>query len=413
MIRAYKRYIFVLIVIVALMICYRYLFSYKVQLRVDFSTGVTESRLLRGGREIRVIHRAEGLPFARIRYSGEKWRVVRERPLIDILHRCVTKEGTIAYQSMIQLSHMTSMMTFEEARIFSEEFLRMLNDENAAHAALMVRAMFISDELLLSMRFDPAGKGLVRRYALNRDHRHAEIGEGGRVDPDHGMPVKGSNWVSPTTGMEFMWIAEMGLWVGRHEVTNSEYRIKEPAHGSGDYDGHTLDDDRQPVVYVNFNDGKDYASWMTLRDRSSGWLPEGYRYRLPTGDEWMAFAHCGDGREYPWGNNWPPISGQAGNYGDAAAQREVNLDHPVKGYDDGHAVTAPVDELWENPWGLKGGGGNVWEMTSRTAGGDFDAWRGGSWGSGSQSNLRVASRIDFFDSIRFGYKGFRLVLAPQ
>jgi len=224
-------------------------------------------------------------------------------------------------------------------------------------------------------------------------------------------PVAGENWTSPATGMEFVWVRQMNMWVGKHEVTNAEYRRKEPGHDSRSYQGRSLNGDRQPVVYVNFDDGKAYAEWLTARDRAAGRIPEGYRYRLPTGDEWMTFAQCGDGREYPWGNNWPPRSGQAGNYRDAAAQREVNLSSPISGYTDGHAVTAPVDELWANPWGLKGVGGNVWEATSKTAGGDFDAWRGASWRNYYQDYLRCTARYDFGGSVRDNDLGFRLVLA--
>lgn len=33
-------------------------------------------------------------------------------------------------------------------------------------------------------------------------------------------PAPGSPWTSPSTGMEFVWIGEMDLWVGKYEVTN-------------------------------------------------------------------------------------------------------------------------------------------------------------------------------------------------
>ena len=56
----------------------------------------------------------------------------------------------------------------------------------------------------------------------------------------------------------------MDMWVGKYEVTNAQYRRKEPGHNSGEFHGHTLNNDRQPVVMVNFNDAKAYAEWMTM-----------------------------------------------------------------------------------------------------------------------------------------------------
>ncbi len=193
-----------------------------------------------------------------------------------------------------------------------------------------------------------------------------------------GGPVEGQDWVSPATGMEFVWISAMDMWVGKYEVTNREYRMKAPEHDSGAYDGHTLDGERQPVVYVDFDDGKAYAAWMTEKDGMV--LPSGYRYRLPLVDEWVYFARCGDERRYPWGVDWPPESGRAGNYADETARESGILSHGITGYRDGHSVTAPVDELWANPWGLHGVGGNVWEAcASSPDGGRLGSWMGSSW----------------------------------
>lgn len=218
-------------------------------------------------------------------------------------------------------------------------------------------------------------------------------------------PVAGQNWRSPSTGMEFVWIEQMGLWVGKFEVTNGEYRQKEPGHDSRQFRGHSLNHDRQPVVFVNFDDAKAYAAWLTEQDRRAGWLPEGYRYRLPTGDEWTTFAQVGDGREYPWGDG-PLTSGQAGNYHGEEGARSWSR---ITGYNDGFPVTAKVDELWENPWGLSGVGGNVWEVTTIIPGGDFDAWRGASWAN--FRHVHISYRYGYVPSTRHSNFGFRLLLS--
>ena len=235
--------------------------------------------------------------------------------------------------------------------------------------------------------------------------RHSQADEAEPKAGDRKGPVEGRNWTSPATGMEFVWIPQMKMWVGKYEVTNAEYRKKERRHDSKSYENHSLDGDRQPVVYVNFDDAKTYAEWLTHQDAA---VLGGARYRLPSNGEWTTFAQCGDNREYPWGNQWPPPSGRAGNY---HGQEGAGTWGKISGYNDGFPVTAPVDKLWANPWGLHGVGGNVWEAcASESSGGSFGAWRGACWCDYTQDALRVSSRYDYDGSRRSNYYGFRLVL---
>lgn len=59
--------------------------------------------------------------------------------------------------------------------------------------------------------------------------------------------------------MAFVWIPSLKIWVGKYEVTNGEYRKMKPSHDSKAYEGHSLNGDRQPVVYMNFDDAKEFA----------------------------------------------------------------------------------------------------------------------------------------------------------
>ncbi len=220
------------------------------------------------------------------------------------------------------------------------------------------------------------------------------------------MAVEGEDWKSPSTWMEFVWIPEMDMWVGKYEVTNGEYREKVPGHDSEEGLAINQNTSRHPAAMVSFEDGREYAVWMTQQDRDL--LPEGYRYRLPSEDEWMTFAQCGDGREYPWGENWPPESGQAGNYSNLI-EGYINRPH-ISG-------SFQVEESWENPWGLYGVGGNLWEACAKDSsdGYLFGAWRGGSWNSHSREELKCSFRLagnrGFDGKGRCAEKGFRLVLS--
>jgi formylglycine-generating enzyme required for sulfatase activity len=227
-------------------------------------------------------------------------------------------------------------------------------------------------------------------------------------------PRPGQNWTSPTTGMEFVWIDALKLWVGKYEVTNGEYRKMLPEHDSKSFRGHSVNGDRQPAVYVNFHTGKAYAKWLTEQEKAS---LGGRRYRLPSVDEWQVFAQCGDGRVYPWGNEWPPKSGQAGNYLDQAAERVLKF-KGLPGYDDGHAVTAPVDDLPANPWGLHGVGGNVWEACATDSTGEtYGKWRGAAWVIADEKFMRCDWAYSDAEYGKPGSKlnrkhGIRLVLSP-
>ncbi len=225
-------------------------------------------------------------------------------------------------------------------------------------------------------------------------------------------PVEGQAWRSPTTNMEFVWVKALGIWVGKYEVTNGEYRRFVPGHNSGGFRGHSLNGNRQPVVRVNFDDAKAYAAWMTAHDRAAGRLPAGFRYRLPTEAEFTAYAQAGKNWEYPWGNHWPPVSGRAGNYADDTAKKAFPDEGSIRGYNDGRAVSAPVEQSWENPWGLFGVGGNVSEMATTDASNrSFGAWRGGSWYGTHRDYLRVSYRYPLVGSFRSDLNGFRLVLS--
>jgi formylglycine-generating enzyme required for sulfatase activity len=219
-------------------------------------------------------------------------------------------------------------------------------------------------------------------------------------------PATGEPWVVPNVGMEFVWIGQLDCWVGKYEVTNGEYRKFKPRHDSRSVNTLSLNDDRQPVVYVNYDDAMAYAAWLTNREKRAGRLPAGYRYRLPTALEWTIFCQCGDKRNYPWGNDMPPTRG---NY---HGQEGVGLWGRIDGYADGFPVTCPVERSGENEWGLHGVGGNVWEGTVKSSKNlAFDAWRGGSWSIRIPYHMSSLCLYSFSASCRSNDIGFRLVLS--
>ncbi len=230
------------------------------------------------------------------------------------------------------------------------------------------------------------------------------------------VPTPGYPWRTASTGAEFVWIDAMQMWVGRFEVTNEEYRKKVPEHSSDPFCSPKgtkklpLNSGKQPVVYVNFDDGLAYAAWLTEQERAAGKLPEGWAYRLPAVDEAIAYIRAGSAGTYPWGNDMPP---RYGNYADESL-KEAFFDMPtIQGYKDGAPCTAWVEASGQNAWGLYGASGNVWEITSRKPGETvFGGWFGASWDDHDPKRLEPESRYGFFGDARGAVNGFRLVLAP-
>lgn len=221
-----------------------------------------------------------------------------------------------------------------------------------------------------------------------------------------GPPKPGRNWISPSTGMEFVWIPAMKMWVGKYEVTNGEYRKYKLDHSSDRWGNPAkgLNGDRQPVVCIRYKDALGYVEWMN--DGESEQLGK-LRYRFPSDGEWLTFAQCGTNRTYPWGDEWPP------KYGNYSGGEFENLFGKIKGYNDGFPVSCPVEKSGENEWGIFGVGGNIAELVSKQDRPEISGgWRGASWDCSVKGTLKC--RYPLHGS-SFGSShdcGLRLVLAP-
>jgi formylglycine-generating enzyme required for sulfatase activity len=207
--------------------------------------------------------------------------------------------------------------------------------------------------------------------------------------------------------MEFVWIPSMNCWVGRYEVTNAEYRKSWLNHDSGQFEGCSLNGDRQPVVRVKYDEAKRYAYWLTQRELQAGRLEEGRKYRLPDDDEWMTLAQCGDGRRFPWGNRREPPKDW--NY----RGQESPLWSGFEGHSDPFVGTCPVEKSGKNTWGLYGVGGNVWEWTQDCLRPSVGNARGGSYYEGKDEWGLTTCQFIHRDAQRLETIGFRLLLATE
>lgn len=211
--------------------------------------------------------------------------------------------------------------------------------------------------------------------------------------------------------LNFVWLEERQIWFGKYEISNAKYRRFDPSHTSRRVEGISLDEPDQPAVFISWNEATNFCDWLNANFGSR--IPEGYVFRLPTEAEWMLAASMGDGREFPWGNDWPPLYG---NFPDATARAELSQWRGIEGYDDGHAVTAPVEQSGMNALGIFGLAGNVWEWTQDWMDPEaktFKIRKGGSWDFDTRESLRIAARGLDRPNARYDTIGFRIVVAPQ
>ena len=198
--------------------------------------------------------------------------------------------------------------------------------------------------------------------------------------------------------------------VGRYAVTFAEW---DACVADGSCNGHKPGDQgwgrgKRPVINVNWDDAKAYASWLSRKT--------GKTYRLLSEAEREYAARAGTTTAFWWGSS---ISTRQANY-----DGNYTLAGSAKG--EYRQQTLPVDGFEPNPWGLYQVHGNVYDWTEdcwhenyESAPTDGSAWttacsdagprvvRGGSW-YGLPQVLRAANRVGYSAGSRGNSLGFRL-----
>ncbi len=255
-------------------------------------------------------------------------------------------------------------------------------------------------------------------------------------------------FTDPATGMEFVYIRggcyQMGdicgdgdadekpvhkvcvddFYMGKYDVTVGDFRrfvndtgyITEAEKGNGCYVGGArgehdrsknwndpgfIQEDRNPVVCVTWNDAKAYAGWMQRKS--------GKEVRLPTEAEWEYAARSGGkAEEYAGSNDVDSVAWYTSNSG---------------------GKTHPIGTKAGNRLGLYDMSGNVWQWTADWFGeeyygespkdnpqgpgsGQYRVLRGGSWYCARQG-VRAVSRHMGAPAIRLYNLGFRLALSAR
>jgi len=198
-------------------------------------------------------------------------------------------------------------------------------------------------------------------------------------------------------GQELVWIGELNGWVAAHETTQAVYERITGTNPS------YFKDPNHPVDSVTWYQANAFCEALNVMERGLGNLPAGYRYRLPTDEEWSRFVG------------------------------QQKLDGAVSSLFERRSSTAPVGSLEPNEFGLFDVRGNVWEWVSDWyshtivnrvrqegatptpdwVGTDRKVLRGGAWNRSAQYDLSVANRMAARPSAEDRYDvGFRVVLMP-
>jgi sulfatase modifying factor 1 len=184
-----------------------------------------------------------------------------------------------------------------------------------------------------------------------------------------------------------------GFWMGKYEVTQSEW-----ASLMGSMPSHVLDKgkgDWHPIYYVSHDDATEFCRKLTDRERKAGRLPRGWEYRLPTDAQWEYACRAG--------------TTTATAFGDAldSTQANFNGDWPhngaAKGPHRGEALQ--VGSFRPNAWGIYDMHGNVGEFTATPG-----RHRGGSW---YDNGRNCCSEIFILDPPKPSeHVGFRVARVP-
>ena len=214
----------------------------------------------------------------------------------------------------------------------------------------------------------------------------------------HGIEIEGQTWEG--VDVQYPWETSArrshrrrvhldAFHMDRHPVTNAQYAAFVAASGYRPRDDHNFlrhwQDgaplprwEQKPVTWVSIEDARAYAQWAGKR--------------LPHEWEWQYAAQGGDGRRYPWGNQWDP---------DGAPEPACGRDMPPPADVDTHPGGA-------SPFGVLAMVGSVWQWTDEYV----DAHTRAAILRGGSAYQPQSSHWYFPQAYRLDQHGKYLLMAP-
>lgn len=138
-----------------------------------------------------------------------------------------------------------------------------------------------------------------------------------------------------------------GFWLGRNEVTQSEWqRVMRTAPWSGMR--YIKEGDDYPATYMTWGEAVKFCETLTEQERRAGRLPPNWQYALPTEAQWEYGCRGRTKSRFSFGDDEAEL-------GDYAWFRK-------NGWDTNEQYAHAVAQKKPNEWGLNDMHGNVWEL---------------------------------------------------
>ena len=143
---------------------------------------------------------------------------------------------------------------------------------------------------------------------------------------------------------------KFGFYLGKYEVTQNEYAlVKNSSNTRGrwpSYFSKVKGAQNRPVESISFQDVRSFLNNLNTIEDKAGRIPKGWKYVLPTDDEFWYACYAGINSKYPWGDG-------------EILPSYANFDH---GNDANQ--TMEIGQFAPNRWGFYDLIGNVAELTA-------------------------------------------------
>lgn len=295
--------------------------------------------------------------------------------------------------------------------VFSESLVNALNDpiadfNNDGYMTATELGQFIRQEVLEYTRpVNNVQFGYVRDLAASQGDvvfSFGGVGQGlakgiAKTTPEPMVPAPVTRASGPPmedfqngVGMDMVWIASLGAWVGKYEVTQAAYE-KVVGSNPSYFTGNSL-----PVQNVDWHDANAFCQKLTEKEVGAGKLSSGYAYLLPSDEDYSVY-----------------VGGTT--LSDSVTSSSYKRSRPE-----------PVGSKAANSFGLHDVRGNVWEwlkdkyqssmnsasVRSQLSGLDSNGRvvRGGSYSSSGDAMLAIDTRASDKEYVSDKTVGFRVIL---
>ena len=203
--------------------------------------------------------------------------------------------------------------------------------------------------------------------------------------------------------------------MGRHEVTNEQFRCFRPAHHSGTATG-DLDGDKQPALFISWYDAVGFCRWLSEKS--------GKNVRLPTEAEWEYACRAGSAASF---------------YSGAMVREKIGYKRELYSSEvaalawlgaNSRGVSHEAGQRKPNAWGLYDMHGNAWEWCQDWFGRDYyknspkedpqgpqtgtaKVMRGGCYYFWCLHYARSAYRFSYKPEAREPVTGFRVIVSTM